>query len=179
MEICIKYKTNFMENSKTVEILKQAILLEKRGKAFYTNVAENTNNEDVKGIFKTMAEEEDQHIKFLSDQFKSFKQDKKFSVTDLPKNEVSDSTTEQILSDKIKEKISAASFEAAAIESAIDMESKAIEVYSERAEKASDPEEKKFYSWLAEWERGHYKLLYRLDQDLKERIWADNSFWPF
>ncbi len=55
-----------MENTKTIEILKQAILLEKRGKAFYMNAMENSGDSDVKRIFQIMAEEEDEHVKFLA-----------------------------------------------------------------------------------------------------------------
>jgi rubrerythrin len=167
-----------MENTKTLEILKQAILLETRGKAFYSNVAKQSNDADVKKIFEIMAEEEDQHIKFLSDQFKRFKENKGFDSTNLPNDVLEDNTTEQILSERIKQNITAASFEAAAISAAIDMENRAIAVYAERAENASADDERNFYKWLAEWERGHHKLLYQLDTELKERIWNDNNFWP-
>lgn len=37
-----------MSESKSVEILKMALLMEHRGKAFYKKVAEQSNNEDVK-----------------------------------------------------------------------------------------------------------------------------------
>ncbi|NOZ45713.1 MAG: ferritin family protein [Chlorobi bacterium] len=166
-----------MEESKTLEILKTAILLERRGKAFYSQVADQTKDEDVKNIFNLMAKEEDEHIHFLTEQFESYVKTQAFKITKLHKEE--DSIAEQILSDNIKKNISAASFEAAAISSAIDMENRAIAVYTERAENATDEEEKKFYQWLANWEKGHHKLLFELDKELKEKIWNDNSFWPF
>ena len=50
----------------TVSILKQAILLERRGKAFYTQVAEKTASPAVKEFFEMMAAEEDQHEMILS-----------------------------------------------------------------------------------------------------------------
>jgi len=40
-----------MEENSTLEILKQAILLEKRGRAFYRNVAEKTEKRASKGCF--------------------------------------------------------------------------------------------------------------------------------
>lgn len=166
-----------MEDSKTLEILKTAILLERQGKAFYTQVSEQTDNEDVKNIFQIIAKEEDDHIRFLTEQFESYTRSKAFKNIDAPKQD--DNTAEKILSENIKQKISAASYEAAAISAAIDMENKAIAVYSERAESALDPEEKAFFKWLADWERGHHKILYELDKELKEKIWNDNDFWPF
>ena len=167
-----------MESSKSLDILKQAILLEKRGKAFYANAAENSMDHDVKRIFELLSEEEDQHVEFLAEQFKKFNESGKFDTSELP--EIEENTlTDEVLTENIKNQISAASFEAAAIASAIDFENRAISFYSERAENAADEEEKKFYKWLADWEKSHHKLLYNLDQELKEKIWNDNSFWPF
>lgn len=165
-----------MEDNKAIEILKNALLLEKRGKAFYSQVASNASDPDVAQIFEIMADEEKEHIKQLSEQFKHLKQHKKFKDTDIP--DTDSDTSSQVLSDKIKDKISAASFEAAAISAAIDMETRAIEVYTKRSKETDDPEEKKFYKWLANWEKGHHKILFELDNDLKEKIWSDNHFWP-
>lgn len=165
-----------MENTKTIEILKTAILLEKKGKAFYEKVAEQTSSEEVKKIFALMAEEEQTHIEFLSKQFSSYSKDKTFKKIDL---KADPGVVEMILSDDIRKQISAASFEAAAISAAIDMETKAIEVYSKQAAEAADPNEKELFAWLAEWEKGHHKILHELNEKLKEDIWFDNQFWPF
>lgn len=165
-----------MENSKSIEVLKTAILMEKRGKAFYENVASQTQSEDVKKIFTMMAEEEQTHIEFLSKQFASYHKNHKFEKIDL---QADAGVVELILSSEIKKQISAASFEAAAISAAIDMETKAIEVYSKQANEATDANEKELFAWLAEWEKGHHKVLHELNEELKKDIWFDNHFWPF
>jgi rubrerythrin len=165
-----------MDSKKTIEILKTAILLERRGKSFYASCAEQSKNTEIKKIFNTLAEEEDQHVEFLNAQFINFTKNNKFSSEHIP---VKEATIDKIFTDKIKKEITAADFESAAISAAIDMENRAITVYSEQAEASLDPEEKKFYSFLADWERGHHKLLYDLDKELKENIWNDNHFWPF
>ena len=167
-----------MDANKTIEILKQAILLEKRGKAFYQNAFENSKDPDVKSIFQIMADEEEDHVKFLAQQFKSYQADGKFDPTIVVEND-GVTVADEVLSKNIKDKISAASFEAAAIASAIDMENRAIAAYAERAKNAENEDERNFYQWLADWERGHHKILYQLDQELKEKIWYDNNFWPF
>ena len=59
------------------------------------------------------------------------------------------------------------------------MEKKAIDVYSTQAETATDPNEKILYNWLSDWEKGHLKILNDLDNELKEKIWYNNQFWPF
>lgn len=167
-----------MEQNTTLEILKQAILLEKRGKVFYANAAETSVDPDVRNIFRIMAEEEDDHINFLVEQYNNYQDSGKFDFEEIP---VSGGTpiADQVITKNITKKISAISFEASAISLAIDMENRAITAYSNRAELASDPAEKKFYSWLADWERGHHKILFQLDQELKEKIWTDNNFWAF
>ena len=166
-----------MEQQKAIDILKQAILLEKRGYSFYSTVAEQCKDEDVKNIFLTMANEETMHVKFLSDQFAHFDKTHSFLKVSLP--EGNDSTSDHILSEEVKKKISAAGFEAAAISAAVDFEKRAIQIYSDRAAATGDPNERELYTFLSEWEKTHLKILSDLDTELKEKIWFDNQFWPF
>lgn len=160
-----------------INVLKTAILLERRGKAFYTNAARVSENSSVKKIFEMMAEEENAHIDFLVKQFKSYSNSNKFIETGDQAEE--DDGTMEILTEKVKAEISAAGFEASAISAAIDFENRAIEVYKKRADEATDTNEKEMYNMLANWESTHHQLLYKLNEDLKEKIWNDNSFWPF
>lgn len=167
-----------METSKALEILKMAILMEKRGHAFYSTVAGNSADEEIKHIFLTMADEETKHVKFLSEQYLAFEKDHAFRKVDLPSLE-EEEFTKLILTDETKKKISSAGFEAAAISAAIDFENRAITVYSRQAETTADPNEKALYHWLANWEKGHLKILSDMDNELKEKIWNDSQFWPF
>jgi rubrerythrin len=161
-----------------VDILKEAILLERRGKAFYTTAARQTESEAARKIFEMMAAEEDEHIEFLSKQFAHYNEHQSFMKTE--HNHVEDeSTVMQILSEEIKKQITAASFEAAAISSAMDFETRAVDIYSGRAESATDPNEKAMYQMLADWEKGHHYWLHKINEDLKEQVWYDNNFWPF
>jgi rubrerythrin len=160
------------------DILKTAILLERRGKAFYTTAARETKSEAVRKIFTTMAEEEEDHIKFLSRQFAEFQKNGKFAANDIT-SPVDDADAAKILSNQVKKEISAAGFEAAAISAAIDFENRAIEVYQKRADESEDTNEREMYQMLADWERTHHRLLYNLNEDLKEEVWYDNNFWPF
>ena len=165
-------------DDKTTEILKCAILMEKRGQAFYKKVAQQASGEVVKRFFEMMAEEENNHIKILSDQFKAYKDKKKFDISDMHDQCESD-IAGQIISQNIKSEISAADYEAAAISAAMSMEENAIKLYSERAVAATDPDEKALYDWLANWETQHLSFLADIDRDLTEDIWYDQNFWPF
>lgn len=164
------------EKNTALDILKTAILLERRGKAFYTQAARNSQSKSARKIFETMAEEENEHIAFLTEQARNYVKNKHFVH---PEPHEEDHSQDEILTEQIKKEIDAASYEAAAISAAIDFENRAIEVYSTRAKEATDPVEKEVYQMLAEWEQGHHHLLHRLNEDLKEEIWNDNNFWPF
>lgn len=167
-----------MTESSPLDILKEAILLERRGRAFYQTVADQTAHAGVRDFFKAMAEEESRHIQLLSEQFKAVKQNGRFTPGNLT-DEHASAAAEQVLSAAIQNKISAADFEAAAISASMSMEEKAIRLYADRAAAASDPEEIHLYQWLADWERGHLKTLSDMDRALTEAIWHDNAFWPF
>ena len=167
-----------MSEDRATEILKNAILLEKRGQAFYSKVAAQASGDAVKKFFALMAEEEVNHVRILSEQFKSYRTSKKFrpaGYTDASEFK----TVSAILTQELKQQLSAADYEAAAIAAAMAMEKKAIDIYSGRAAEAQDPDEKALYEWLAKWEAAHLNFLAKLDRELTEEIWNDNRFWPF
>ena len=161
------------------DILKEAILLERRGQAFYSMAARKTQSEAAKKIFTMMAEEESEHIEFLSKQFAIFQKTNEFLENDQHVEDPNEEIAMKVLSDEIKKQISAAGFGAAAISAAMDFETRAVQIYTERAEQAIDVNEKKMYQMLADWEKGHHKWLHKINEELKEQIWYDNNFWPF
>jgi rubrerythrin len=167
-----------MSDDQTTDILKKAILMEKRGQAFYANVARQASDNAVREFFETMANEEGKHIQILSDQFKAYQANQKFNSNDLSEEGESEIAT-TLLTQNLKDKIAAANYEAAAISAAISMEQNAIALYSERAEASDDTNEKALYGWLAEWEKQHYNFLLEIDRQLTEEVWFDQQFWPF
>ena len=167
-----------MTDDKTVEILKTAILLETRGRAFYSKVAEQASGKEIKRFFEMMADEETKHIQILSDQFKAYQQNNEFTPADY-ETDHSAQWDSSVLTQALQNEISAADYEASAISAAMGMEEKAIKLYSERALVAADPNEKALYGWLAKWEMQHLNFLADIDKELKEQIWHDNNFWSF
>jgi len=160
-----------------LEVLKNAILMERQGKIFYEQVAATTKSAAVRNIFAFMAKEEQVHIEHLSEQYVHFMELNTFKVKDFQFDD--SGFVKKILTKGICKQINAASYEAAAISAAIDFETKAIEVYTQSALDASEFAEKAMFIWLAEWEKGHHKILNQLNDELKEDIWFDNNFWPF
>jgi len=167
-----------MKENRSLEILKHAILLEKRGKAFYETVAKKASDKPTKAFFQRMAEEETSHIRILSEQFKVYQDQGKFDNTCFAGKSMHQIAS-SVFTPALSRKIHAASFEAAAISAAMAMEEKAIRLYRERASKTRDKNEKALYRWLAEWETSHLEMLSDLEAELRERIWHDAAFWPF
>ena len=166
-----------MSTNGSLEIIKTAILMEKRGKAFYEKVAEQSQSETVREFFTLMASEEEKHIHVLGEQFKAYHQQNKF-LTSVDGYQASSDFDSEVLTREVKNEISSAGFEAAAISAAIAMEKNAIAVYSERAANSNNPGEKGLYDWLVGWETDHLHFLIRIEKELKEKIWFDNQFWP-
>lgn len=165
-----------MKNNQPVEIIKGALLLERKGKSFYQTVASQTKSETVKQIFSMMAAEEEQHVRILTQQYVKLVHEGK--LAEMHYDAQPTDVASEVLNQKIRTEINAAGYEAAAISAAIGMEDKAIEYYSSQAEKATSPIEKELFQWLANWEKTHLKLLIDLDNNLREDVWYDNNFWP-
>lgn len=165
-----------MSENNLLDIIKKAILLEHRGRALYQSVIPETQSKPVKELFKTLAEEERNHIEVLNKQFKALTLGGSFDDLNLGGIMESDST--KVLTSQIVKEISGAGYESAVIAAALEFEKKAVEFYSSREDNAESAEEKKLFQWLANWERGHMEMLAQLDRELMEQIWYDNSFWP-
>jgi rubrerythrin len=165
-----------MTKSNALNILKNAIFMERQGKYLYETARDKAGDPAVKDFFQGLADEENEHLDILEKQFKAFTETGKFAVGGY---ETDASAGPDILDAAVKEKINAAGFESTAITAAIGFEERAVELYGLRAQEAEDPEEKSLYTWLAAWERTHLKKLLALQESLMDKIWEDNSFWPF
>lgn len=167
-----------MEKETALNVLKKAILLESRGHAFYSKVAEQSDKPAVKQFFEMMADEEKRHMQVLEEQFKAFHQSGSFSNATQQSRDSEGFAAEVITQDLVRS-LSAASFEAAAIAAAMTLEKNAIRLYADRANATRDPEEKALYEWLTTWEESHLDFLAKVEREITETIWYDNNFWPF
>ncbi|MFW6129153.1 MAG: ferritin-like domain-containing protein [Candidatus Aminicenantaceae bacterium] len=165
-----------MSENQILEILKGAILLEHKGKALYNSVISTSQVQEVKDLFSMLAREEEKHIEVLNKQFSRISKGEDFDVSDI--RDLHGETLEAVLTEKIKENISGAGYEAAVISAALEFEKKSVEYYSDQASKARSEDEKKLFKWLTDWEKDHMMMLARIDDELKEKIWFDNKFWP-
>ena len=161
---------------KTLDIIKGAILLEHRGRALYESAVKSTDVPEVKELFQMMMDEEAKHIQILNKQFSSVAKGGDFDSSGM--EDVEDLTADSVLTSKVVKAISGSGYEAAVISSALELEKKAVEFYSKCEKEANSEEEKKLFAWLIKWEKEHMVMLAQMDNEIKEQVWYDNSFWP-
>lgn len=160
----------------TEEILKGAILLEQRGKVFYERNAQAARDPGVRELFSFLAGEEARHMEMLGDLLAQYRTGGRVEAP--PAGEPG-RIADEVLTDRVKAEISAASYEAAAIYAAMGLEDRAMSFYAAQAEEAEDEGVRKVLRWLADWERTHLELLMAIDEDLRQRVWHDQRFWRF
>ena len=157
-------------NEGTLNAIKEAILLEKRGQVLYRSVAEKTGSATVREVFTKMAEEEKKHEETLKLHYSSLVSSGKLAA--ISRLGQVDDHTGEIIRDKVRKEIKAA------IAAAIALEKEAERFYLEKRDSAESSVEKDLFDWLATWEHGHMELLASMDRALMEDIWFENSFWP-
>lgn len=163
-------------SARAIEAVKGAILLERRGRAFYSRVAESSESAGVREVFSAMAEEEKRHEEALAMHYSSLVRDGSLAaVTSM--GEAMDLST-GVITGKVRAEIAAAGFEAAAISADMGMEASAEKFYRAKALEAESDKERDLFNWLADWEHGHLETLAQLDRALMEDIWFENGFWP-
>lgn len=165
-----------MSRDKALDIIKGAILLEHKGSAFYEAASQNTKSESVREIFNTLANEEKKHIDILREQYGNLMREGMLKPIEQDEKPVDISRA--VITEKIRQEISAAGYEAAAISAAMALEEQAVKFYSECASFTDDQVAKELYQWLANWEKTHMVFLSELDRELMESIWYENKFWP-
>jgi rubrerythrin len=166
-------------HEKILKGLKEAITAEGDGYNFYMLAAENTSDEKGKEVFQMLAREEGDHIKYLRTQYESILNDGvPNSGIKLPKRKEFEGAS-PIFSSGLKSRIKDAHMEMSALSIGIQLELNAIKHYRDQAEIAEDPTIKDFFMELVEWESGHYELLSRQQEYLKEDYWAAGGFSPF
>lgn len=159
-------------HDKKIPILKEAVLLELRGNAFYTKLADTAPDREIASFFRMMAAEEEGHARLLMEELAG--SPKKTDGTG-PVFRAADA----VLPPDALAGLNPAGFEAAAISAAIDLETRSIELYARQAAESADAAERSIFTRLAAWEEGHRERLLQIDRELQERFRTDNNFQPY
>ena len=146
-----------------LEILKQAMQIEQEGHEFYLKTAQSTQDEGGKNTFRTLANDEKNHLSLAARQYNSLKEDQVW--IELPKAKTESIDADKPLFPRDRAAIPVSSDAADALLFGLDIETKSYELYSKAASKTSNPRGKAMYEFLAMEEIRHFDLLMmRYDQ---------------
>ena len=137
-------------------ILDIAMQNELDGKAFYLKHAERTRDPQTKALFTSLAEDEERHYQAIQRMKELGKYD--FETRD-PLEEAKRIFPAQTINQEILEQKKGY---LDVYEMALEFEKKSIDIYSDMAEKADDPEERKAFLRLADEEESHRLIIWRL-----------------
>jgi len=160
-----------------IRIIKDAVMVEVKGQQLYTHAANQADDPAAKAMFEMLARDEDDHVRILTNQYKSLMAEGKLDLATVHPAEV-DHGSQDVVTDAFKRSIKRGKFEMAVISIGCDLENKAIAYYTEHAEKTEDPDLKQLFTWLKEWEDGHLEQLLELEKIYQDAYWADQGFSP-
>ncbi len=162
-----------------LEGLKKAIMAEGDGYHFYRMAAENTQDDKGKRVFDILAQEELKHARYLKTQYRSLLEVGRLDdQTTLGDHETVDEVN-PIFSESLKARLKDAHVEISSLSVAMQLEENSMRHYRELSEATEDKIANRFFSELALWEQGHYEILARQLEQLKEEYWSLNRFSPF
>jgi len=84
----------------------------------------------------------------------------------------------RIFSDDFVRRIQGRHLEMAALSIGILLEKQSVEFYTKQAQISEDASVQQLFRELATWEQGHYEMLLKEDEALKEEYWSANRFKP-
>jgi rubrerythrin len=166
-----------MGNTDLAGILREAMEAERDGFTFYTMAAEQSEDPGARETFARLADEERKHYEALQAGYRSLAEQGTWSPSTELLND-REPEAKGIFSEDFVRRIGGKHLEMSALSIGILLEKNAYAFYTRQAEAAEDEAVAGFFRELAEWEDGHYRLLLRQDEALKEEYWNENRFAP-
>lgn len=161
------------------EAVLAAMRAEVEGRHFYLMAARTTEDEQGRGVFEQLAEEELAHHEFLKRHYKALVETGRPDEGARLGSRADLSGSSPIFSPALRARIADAHFEMTALSVGIQLELQAQTFYREQAKQASDGTVRAFFEELADWESGHYNALLAQQDSLKEDYWSASGFSPF
>lgn len=160
-----------------LSIVRQAILNEVEGRAFYEMAAAQASNAEVKAALEHLGNEEKEHERWLRSLNRSL-QEKNAFVLDWDKMMELAKVKSPGIFDKTGEAFQFNAMELAMFGAGLLMEKNSIDFYKKAAEDAVTPEAKKLYEQLVKWETVHLDKLELIHEMLRNEWWEKQQFSP-
>ncbi len=148
-----------MERVNALEILREAMELEKDGIKFYSKTAKSCKDADIESVFKQLAEDELNHLEKLELLYDSLAENNEWLVMQDMMDEGSRKLEDTDLFEEDFECEDVSELEA--IDRGIKAEKDSIEFYRKALTECRVEAEKgcELFKWLGDFERGHLRLL--------------------
>ncbi|MFC1917610.1 ferritin family protein [Chloroflexota bacterium] len=157
------------ELDKTLGALKYAIQMEIDGKAYYLKASEQSSNDMGKKLLKSLAEEEDIHLKKFQQIYDALSRKQGWPAVEYHED---DGKALKTIFARESEKpgtiASGSTKELEAVQGAINMEVKSYDYYTAHGKKATGNTERAFFGALAAQERHHQLVLLDYYEYLKD-----------
>ncbi len=167
-----------MSTSDLLAALQRAMEFERDGHQFYRMAARQSNAPNATTMFEHLADEERRHYEALQRKYRALLDTGTWSSEAAWGEVWSPEKADPIFSDDFLARIQGQHLEAAALSIGILLEKQAIAFYTAQAEAADAEPVRAFFQELATWEEGHYRMLLREDEDLRDDYWQANRFEP-
>ena len=166
-----------MGDDRRQQVLLGALRAERDGHQFYLTASSQSEDRGAKELFEQLAGEERRHLDALRKEYRSLLDGAGWD----PSIDLGDRWSPPasgIFSEDFRRRIGEAHFEMSALSIGILLEKNAEAFYRKAAEEETDPAARRFLGELADWERGHYEMLLREDEALRDDYWNANRFSP-
>lgn len=165
-----------IDTSDSLAILREAVRNELDGKAMYLQAADATKYELGTAMFRSFANEEEEHLHILQVQYAEVNESGEWVDVDAARKEQRDPKLVLFPQEEgeVKEIIPEGTSDLEALQIAIDFEKRAVRMYEQAASDADNPTAEAFYRELAEWEGTHYDIL-----DNSHDYLANEGEWYF
>lgn len=168
--------------NKAIGALKMAIRVEQNGYRFYQRAAEETDDPGGKELFTSLAEDEIAHESILRRRLESLEQQgawKAVADTEWPAGQDFGEDEPVFSRQLIEGGVSDYTSELSALRMAYLIEKNAVAFYTKAARETEDPVGQALYEDLADWERGHQRVLEQEYKFFADRFKLDLGFAPF
>lgn len=146
---------------KAQEVLTQALELERRGRVFYRQAAQETFNEKGRDIFTSLADDEEKHAAMIERQMRAIQELGQYET--LPDIKVPDIDLDERLFPPEREareaELGSDPNVHDALHFALDIEMRAHAFYADAASGTEDEAGRTLYMWLADAEMTHFNLV--------------------
>ncbi len=149
------------DTNKAMEILTQALELERRGQRFYRQAVQETFNEKGRDMFASLADDEEKHAAMIERQMRAIQEQGQYEMlSDIKAPDID--LDERLFPPEGEARQAELGDEPSVLDAlhfALDIEMRAHTLYADAAKATEDEGGRTLYMWLADAEMTHFNLL--------------------